>query len=87
MSKTKSLKPVTVYVDKKNTEFKVGDRVRLKAGTMNLYKKTEGETLVGLPITETRIRSLFNDVKGLVLLEARLGGYWTWDVNELEKVE
>ena len=82
-----SRKVPTVYVNKQKVPFVVGDRVRLKSTALSLFRKTEGETFVGHTITQTRIKSLFHDVRGLVRLETRLGGYWTWDVNDLEKVE
>ena len=76
----------TAYLNRKRVLFRVDDRVRLNSRALVSYRKQEGEFFAGREIKQTRIKYLFPDVKGLVRLETRLGGYWTWDVNDLEKV-
>lgn len=78
---------VSEYRNKKGVAFKVGDKVGLTARALVLYKRMEGDaTFAGNLIETTRIFTLLPDVRGQVVLEQKLGGYWTWDVNDLEKV-
>jgi len=87
MHKPKSREPVVRYMNKAKVAFGVGNRVRLKPAALKLFKKTEGELFAGREILQARIAYLFPDVKGLVRVETRLGGYWTWDVDDLEIIE
>jgi len=77
----------TAYLNRSKILFRMNDRVRLNKKALVLYKKLEGELFAGREIKQTRIKYLFPDVKGLVRLETRLGGYWTWSVDDLEKAE
>jgi hypothetical protein len=79
-------KRVYSYTSAFKETFKVGDLVELRPRALVLYKKLEGEVFAGRLVTQTRIKSLFPDIRGLVRLEKRLGGYWTWSVNDLELV-
>ncbi|MEO6564814.1 MAG: hypothetical protein ABIO63_02160, partial [Casimicrobiaceae bacterium] len=77
--------PVAVK-GKDKVVLKVGDKVRLKKGVFQLYVARDKEVFGGLEVIEARIEYFFQDVKGLAKLEYMLGGYWSWNVNDLEKV-
>ena len=79
---------VTAYRNKRNQIIKAGDTVRLTSSAFKTHSHNQNQELFGgIPITKAQVRSVFKDVKGLVLLKQRLGGYWTWNVEDLEKVE
>lgn len=78
-------RPVTEYKNKAGVTFKAGDRVGLTSKAFNTYQKSDDPTFAGQAVRTARISTLLPDVKGLVQLATRLGGYWTWDVNDLEK--
>ena len=80
-------KQVTQYKNKAGVVFTVGDRVHLNTRALTLFKRNEGGTFAGNRITQTRIASLFPDIPGYVRLQTRLGGYWTWSVEDLIRVE
>jgi hypothetical protein len=82
-SKTKT---PTSYTNKKNVVFHSGDTVKL---TEKAFQTNDASlpTFAGRRITKGKITSLLADVKGLVVVEPRLGGFYTWNVDDLEKVE
>lgn len=95
MSAMQSQQPVTTqqpravksYKNKAGVAFETGDVIYLKKGVLTLFKKSEQPVFAGKNIMIATVDYLFPDVKGLVRLNVKLGGYWTWDVNDLEKVE
>jgi hypothetical protein len=88
MAKQAPARPSPLAVKGKDSvKLNVGDKVRLKKRTFQLYVAREKDMHGGLEITEARIEYFFSGVKGLAKLEYKLGGYWSWDVNDLEKVQ
>ena len=83
---TTEIKPVQQYKNKSGVMFKVGSQVQLKPKALKLFRKTDGELFAGREVSKARIAYLFPETKGLVRLEQKLGGYWTWDVNDLEEI-
>lgn len=79
-------KKIEHYANSRGVEFRKGDLVKLNTRALKLYKKTEDETFAGLSILQARIYSLLPDAIGMVVLEQRLGGYWTWPVSDLENI-
>lgn len=90
MVKKKPRRYVTQYKNKAGILFSEGDRVRLSSRAKQLHEKVQMQQntplYAGRRIVQTRIAYLFPDIKGLVRLEVRLGGYWTWSVDDLERV-
>lgn len=74
------------YTNKAGVEFRVGDRVQLRPKTFKTIDPNPPE-FAGRRITQTTIRALFSDIQGGVVLKVRLGGFWSWNVDDLEKVE
>ena len=86
MKKTKETKVIEFYRNRAGVEFRPGDEVRLKRGTIQSPEIAPPE-FAGRKITKARITGLFQDVRGGVQLETKLGGYWCWNVEDLEKVQ
>jgi len=92
MSAIPNTKPVTgqprgkKYKNKAGQEFETGTRVRLTKKALSLFRTTDDKAYAGKGITVTAVGYVFPDIKGLVRLEDKVGGYWTWDVNDLEVV-
>ena len=74
------------YMNKAKVIFSPGDKVKLTKKALVAAVNPEPALFAGQPIKDSVVVSLFPDVKGLVLLRQKLGGYWTWDVDDLEKV-
>lgn len=85
--KTRSVrnKQPAEYKNKAGSAFRKGDCVRLTYGAFTT-RDPAPPTYAGKRIMRAIIVSLFSDVKGLVLVEPKLGGYHTWDVDDLEHV-
>ena len=75
-------KEVNLYRNRKGVAFHCGDRVILTRKALANYS-VKPALFAGRVVTEGKIVSLFTDVCGLVFVEPRLGGYHTWDVNDL----
>ena len=75
----------TAFRNERGQIVKAGDTVQLTRRAFQTHVQNR-EQFAGTSIMKTKVASVFGDIKGLVLLEQRLGGYWTWDVNDLEKV-
>lgn len=86
LRKSKRTREKTVYINKDGVSFSPGDYVQLKPKTLKLFHRTDGDLFAGREIVKSQIVYLFPDIKGFVRVLKKLGGYWTWDVNDLEKV-
>jgi hypothetical protein len=69
---------------KSHLVLKLGDVVKLKPKALRLFKKTDGELFAGREVVKAKVVYIFEDTQGLVRLEQKLGGYWTWSTNDLE---
>lgn len=90
-AKPKKVREVNSYTSKAGVEFKVEDKVKLNSKATRLHPKVEQQQtdvkmFAGIKVNTARVEYIFPDIKGLVRLSNKLGGYWTWDVNDLEKV-
>ena len=83
--RSKKTRVITEYKNKFGVTFKEGDRVMLSKKAFVTKDPTPPQFL-GQPVTRGKIVSLFPDWAGLVIVEPRLGGYSTWNVNDLEKL-
>ena len=78
-------KKLTKMTNKAGTVFQLGEKVELNIKALRFQTQDpKPPTFAGRRITKTQITSLLPN-KGLVLLEVRLGGYWAWSVDDLEK--
>lgn len=84
--RSKKTRQVASCKDQAGTVFKVGDVVSLRRGAFRTNDPAP-PLFLGQRVMKGKIEALFPDVKGLVLVLPRLGGYWSWDVNELKKVK
>jgi hypothetical protein len=75
-------KMVNEYKNKAGVVFQVGDVVALNKDALTWFK-TKDDMFAGVPVINSPIYTLLPDVKGTVVLKRQLGGYWTWDVNDL----
>ena len=88
VTKAPAAKPSPLKVETREAvKLAVGDKVRLKKRAFQIYVAREKDMSGGLEITEARIEYFFSGVKGLAKLEHRLGGYWSWNVEDLELVQ
>lgn len=74
---------IVEYKNRSGKVFKVGDRVKLDPHTAFIVNDPLPENFAGQPITRSTIVSFLPDAKGWVLLENKLGGFWTWSVDDL----
>lgn len=89
MAKNKKKKRVTRFKNGLGMVFTSGTRVRLnrKAYTSFVAPMIPAEEVfAGYTVREAIVKDLLPDTKGLVLLATRLGGYWTWNVDDLEVI-
>lgn len=81
-------RPVRVYKNKKGEEFCVGSLVRLGDNAFpipeNLLRVVP--MFAGKPTKKAKVVSL-GTTKGIVFVSPKLGGYHSWDVEELRKVK
>lgn len=62
------------------TKFKIGDLVRIKSSILkNRDEKYSDRT--------ARIRGFYSDIKGGVILDAKVCGFHSWNVQDLVKVK
>ena len=76
----------TQYKNKFGQAFKLGDTVGLKKRAFRV-KDPRQPLFAGNPIRKGKITAILQDAKGLVIVEPRLGGFNSWDVNDLKKIE
>lgn len=86
-TRSKKTRQVRKYTNKSGVTFKVGDIVKLSKTAFTVKDLMPPTSLLGRRAVKGKITSLFNDVKDLVLVEPKLGGFSTWDVNDLELLE
>ena len=77
---------VTQYKNKFGRVFQVGDTVELKHKAFKV-KDPRQPLFAGSPVHKGKITSLLPEVKGLVIVEPRLGGFHSWSVEDLKRVE
>lgn len=63
--------------------FQIGDKVTLKLGKVFTTTDPNPPTFAGRRVVKAKIETLEN---GVAILDVKLGGFWVWDINELEKV-
>lgn len=77
MPRKKTTKRILQCRNKTGETFSVGDVVTLNSRAIKTYASHD---ILPMPTT---IDSFFNDIKDLALLTRPIGGYHTWDVNDL----
>lgn len=85
-SKTANAKKRVGLRNSRGILFCVGDVVAL---TDDAFKRVDPhpDTFAGKPITKATITSLLPGRDKSVQLDKKLGGYWTWSVEELRKAK
>ena len=78
-------KTVRQFKNNLGVTFHAGDTVKLTYKAFKTYDD-EAPGFAGRILNYSKIASLLSDTKGTVALEQRLGGFYTWNVNDLEKV-
>jgi hypothetical protein len=86
VARSKRTKVVKEYKNSSGVAFRRGDIVRLNGRTAFVTEDPMPALFLGRRITQGKIVSLLPDIKGYVQVEPRLGGYWTWHVDDLKKV-
>jgi hypothetical protein len=87
MVRSKKTKIVREYKNRQGITFRIGDTVSLTRKAFQVHDPTPPtKLLTGKRIVQGKIVSLFPDVEGLALVEPKLGGFHTWDVNDLRKI-
>jgi len=89
-SRSRKTTAISSAKNKTGIVFKVGDKVQLTKKAAKSYANPIPMLqafYAGRPVRVAKIVSFFPDVKGLAHVVPKLGGYWSWDVNDLEKVE
>lgn len=83
--RSRKTRVVDCYKAQDGTVFQLGDTVKLNRQAFWTVDPSP-PLFLGKRITKGKIEALLPDCPGLVLITPRLGGYWTWDVNELKKI-
>lgn len=84
--RSKKTKVVRQYTNNSGVKFHVGDEVKLSEKALTTMDPFR-HTFAGRPVTRGKIVSLFSDVTGLTIVEPKLGGFHTWHVDDLKKIQ